>query len=107
MATILIVEDNPATRELLVEFLEADGYTVLEAGTGLEALTVAAAAAPDLILLDLRLPDEAHQPRDPPRGAPALPARRLKEAGTAAASGAARACRGWRGAAGGPGASPR
>ena len=57
MATILVVEDNAATRELLVTFLEGDGHTVIEAGTGLEALTVAAAATPDLILLDLRLPD--------------------------------------------------
>jgi len=57
MATILIVEDNPATRELLREFLQGDGHTVLEASTGLEALTVAGVASPDLILLDLRLPD--------------------------------------------------
>lgn len=57
MATILIVEDNAATRELVVDFLEADGHSVLEAGTGVEALTVVAAARPDLILLDLRLPD--------------------------------------------------
>lgn len=47
MPTIFIVEDNPATRELLVEFLEGHGHTVLEAGTALEALTVAAAAAPE------------------------------------------------------------
>lgn len=57
MPTILLVEDNPASRELLVDFLEQDGYTVLEAGTGMEALTIAGIAAPDLILLDLRLPD--------------------------------------------------
>ena len=57
MAIILIVEDNPATRELLREFLQGDGHTVLEASTGLEALTVAGVASPDLILLDLRLPD--------------------------------------------------
>jgi len=57
MATILVVEDNPATRELLREFLQGDGHTVLEASTGLEALTVAGVASPDLILLDLRLPD--------------------------------------------------
>ncbi len=56
MATILLVEDNPATRELLAEFL-GRGHTVLEAATGLEALTVATVARPDLILLDLHLPD--------------------------------------------------
>jgi CheY-like chemotaxis protein len=57
MATILLVEDYPSTREAIRTLLEQDGHTVLEAGTGLEALTVAAAAAPDLVLLDLRLPD--------------------------------------------------
>lgn len=57
MATILLVEDYPATREALRSLLEQDGHSVLEAGTALEALTVAAVAAPDLILLDLRLPD--------------------------------------------------
>ena len=57
MATIPLVEDHPATREAIRAFLEQDGHTVLEAGTGLEALTVAGVAAPDLILLDLRLPD--------------------------------------------------
>ena len=46
MATILVVEDNPATRELLREFLQGDGHTVLEASAGLEALTVAGVASP-------------------------------------------------------------
>lgn len=49
MATILLVEDQPATREAIRAFLEQDGHTVLEAGTGLEALAVAGVAAPDLI----------------------------------------------------------
>ncbi len=57
MATILLVEDYPSTREAIRVLLEQDGHSVLEAGTGLEALTVAAVASPDLILLDLRLPD--------------------------------------------------
>ncbi len=57
MATILLVEDYPATRESIRALLEQDGHTVLEAGTGLEALAIAAAALPDLVLLDLRLPD--------------------------------------------------
>lgn len=56
MATILLVEDNPTTRELLIEFLGHE-HTVLEAATGLEAVTVARGARPDLILLDLKLPD--------------------------------------------------
>lgn len=57
MPTILLVEDHPATREGLRALLEQEGHSVLEAGTGLEALTIAAAAVPDLVLLDLRLPD--------------------------------------------------
>lgn len=57
MATILLVEDDPGTRAALTASLQADGHTVLQAGTGLEALTAAAAATPDLVLLDLRLPD--------------------------------------------------
>jgi two-component system cell cycle response regulator DivK len=57
MATILLVEDDAATRELLRALLEQEGQSVLEAGTALEALTVAGVTGPDLILLDLRLPD--------------------------------------------------
>lgn len=41
MATILLIEDDPSTREAIRALLEQDGHTVLEAGTGVEALTVA------------------------------------------------------------------
>lgn len=54
---MLLVEDNPLNLELAREVLQASGYTVLEAGTGGEGLKLAAEARPDLVLLDIRLPD--------------------------------------------------
>jgi len=55
--TILLVEDEPLLRRAFRALLEACGYRVREAGTAAEALEQAAAAQPDLILLDLGLPD--------------------------------------------------
>lgn len=55
--TILVVEDDRDTREVLVMLLTVAGYAVLEAATGAAALAVMAAHAPHGILLDLRLPD--------------------------------------------------
>lgn len=55
--TILLVEDNPLNLELAQEVLEAKGFTVLAATTGREALRLATEARPDLVLLDIRLPD--------------------------------------------------
>jgi DNA-binding response OmpR family regulator len=57
MATVLIVDDEPKIRELVRSYLERDGYRVLEADTGRGALEVASRAEPDLIVLDLMLPD--------------------------------------------------
>jgi CheY-like chemotaxis protein/signal transduction histidine kinase len=54
---VLVVEDNPMTRKLFRLTLEAEGYRVLEAPHAREALALAASAAPDLVLLDLVLPD--------------------------------------------------
>ena len=56
-ATVLVVEDERKLRELVRSYLERAGFTVLSAGSGAEAITVAAAAAPDLVVLDLGLPD--------------------------------------------------
>ena len=54
----LVVEDDPATRDLLRRLLEGDGWTVLEAADGLKALEcLAASPAPSLILLDLMMPE--------------------------------------------------
>jgi CheY-like chemotaxis protein len=53
---LLIVEDEEATRETWAEFFENAGYQVVQAGDGQEALEVARAERPNLVLLDLRLP---------------------------------------------------
>ncbi len=54
---ILIVEDEPGIAGMISSILQANGYTVLKAGTGRDGLMQAASKAPDLILLDLGLPD--------------------------------------------------
>ncbi len=55
--TILVVDDEPTLREALVDALEADGFRVVSATDGREALTRFRAERPDLILLDLMLPE--------------------------------------------------
>ncbi|MGH9885745.1 MAG: response regulator, partial [bacterium] len=54
---VLVVEDEPQMRRFLRPALEANGYRVFDAHTGAQALAEAATRAPDLILLDLGLPD--------------------------------------------------
>ena len=54
---ILIIEDNPLNMKLFRDLLRAQGYQVLEASDGLAGLDLARAEAPDLILLDIHLPD--------------------------------------------------
>jgi DNA-binding response OmpR family regulator len=55
--SILIVEDERDIRELLRRYLERAGHSVLSTGTGAEAILLLASANPDLVLLDLGLPD--------------------------------------------------
>ena len=55
--TILVVEDEPTLRETLAEALEADGFRAVQAGDGREALERFRAEQPDLVLLDLMLPE--------------------------------------------------
>jgi DNA-binding response OmpR family regulator len=55
--TILVVDDEPTLRETLVDALEADGFRVVSAADGREALTRFRAERPDLVLLDLMLPE--------------------------------------------------
>lgn len=55
-ARILVVDDTPEIQELLQIHLETEGYQVLVAGNGQEALAAVAAEAPDLILLDVLMP---------------------------------------------------
>ncbi len=54
---ILVVDDEPQIHRFLAPVLEAAGYAVLRAMTGAEALRLAAARSPALVLLDLGLPD--------------------------------------------------
>ena len=55
--TILVVEDEPTLRETLADALESDGFRVVVAADGAEALTRFRADKPDLVLLDLMLPE--------------------------------------------------
>jgi DNA-binding response OmpR family regulator len=57
VSTILLVEDERKLRELVRTYLEQAGFAVLSTGSGAEALSLAASAAPDLLVLDLGLPD--------------------------------------------------
>lgn len=57
MTKILVVDDEPQIRRALRTSLEAHGYAVETAGNGEEALVAAVEAAPDLLFLDLGLPD--------------------------------------------------
>ena len=56
-ATVLVVEDERKLRDFIRSYLERAGFTVLSTDSGAEALTIAASAAPDLVVLDLGLPD--------------------------------------------------
>jgi CheY-like chemotaxis protein len=56
-STILIIEDYSDTRELLSAMLRGKGYKVIEAEDGLEGLLKATAMYPDLIIMDLSLPE--------------------------------------------------
>jgi len=55
--TILVVEDEVKIRDLLRSYLEREGFDVVSTGSGADAIVLAQTAAPDLVILDLRLPD--------------------------------------------------
>ena len=55
--SVLVVDDELQMRRLLRVCLEGNGYRVLEAVSGQEALTEVAHRRPDLVILDLGLPD--------------------------------------------------
>lgn len=59
--TILIIDDEAQIRRMLTITLQSSGYRVVEAGNGKDALTQIASHPPDLILLDLGLPDQNGQ----------------------------------------------
>ncbi|HUK73464.1 MAG TPA: response regulator transcription factor [Streptosporangiaceae bacterium] len=56
-ATVLLVEDERKLRDLVRSYLERAGFAVLSTGSGAEAISLARSAAPDLVVLDLGLPD--------------------------------------------------
>lgn len=58
-AEILIIDDEPQIRKLLEINLESNGYKVLQAANGKEGIILAANHPPDLILLDIGLPDKS------------------------------------------------
>ena len=56
-ATVLVVEDERKLRDFIRSYLERAGFTVLSTGSGAEAITMVTDAEPDLMVLDLGLPD--------------------------------------------------
>ncbi len=54
---VLIVEDNERNMKLFRDVLSAKGYRTLEATSGTQAIALAREHAPDLVLMDIRLPD--------------------------------------------------
>ncbi len=55
--TILVVEDNELNMKLFHDLLEAHGYSILQTRDGMEALKLARQHKPDLILMDIQLPE--------------------------------------------------
>jgi len=55
--TVLIVEDNELNMKLFHDLLDAHGYVTLQTRSGMDALEIARAERPDLILMDIQLPE--------------------------------------------------
>jgi two-component system cell cycle response regulator DivK len=55
--TVLIVEDNELNMKLFHDLLEAHGYRTLQSRSGFDAMEIARADRPDLILMDIQLPE--------------------------------------------------
>jgi two-component system cell cycle response regulator DivK len=55
--TVLIVEDNELNMKLFHDLLEAHGYQTIQTRNGIEALDLARSNRPDLILMDIQLPE--------------------------------------------------
>ncbi|MCG8598417.1 MAG: response regulator [Kiloniellales bacterium] len=55
--TVLVVEDNDLNMKLFHDLLEAHGYNILQTKDGMEALRMAREHRPDLILMDIQLPE--------------------------------------------------
>jgi signal transduction histidine kinase len=75
MATILHIEDDPVNRRLVTKLLSAAGHTVVDAATGLEGIRIASQITPDLVLVDINIPDlDGYEVTLRLRGIPALAA---------------------------------
>ena len=55
--TVLIVEDNELNMKLFGDLLEAHGYATIKTGNGIEAIELARSNRPDLIIMDIQLPE--------------------------------------------------
>ena len=55
--TVMIVEDNELNMKLFRDLIEASGYTTIQTRNGMEALELARRHQPDLILMDIQLPE--------------------------------------------------
>lgn len=55
--TVMLVDDDPQLRRVVSMFFELEGYNVVQAKDGREAITMLAEYIPDVILLDLMMPD--------------------------------------------------
>src|SRR6186713_1396709 len=58
-AAILVIDDETSIRKILEITLQSNGYHILQAATAREGLRVTASHSPDLVILDLGLPDES------------------------------------------------
>src|SRR5262245_8059501 len=57
LGKVLVVDDEPEVRQVLVEFLSSRGYDVVAAAGGGEAVTMVETVKPDLVLLDVAMPE--------------------------------------------------
>src|SRR5207244_3651566 len=56
MSTVLVVDDEPIVRDVVVRYLRRDGYETREAATGEEARQILESEPPELVVLDVMLP---------------------------------------------------
>jgi DNA-binding response OmpR family regulator len=56
MTTVLVVDDEPIVRDVVVRYLQRDGFDTLEAGDGDAARSIIESGAPDIVVLDVMLP---------------------------------------------------
>jgi two-component system cell cycle response regulator DivK len=57
MPRLLVVEDNPVNLELILALLDGEGYAVVTAETAMDGIRLAGEVRPDVILMDMQLPD--------------------------------------------------